>query len=564
MTLRAIRTVLFILILTSLFACRSLNNGGSQDFVQVKVTIEQPDKNSANRSTASGVQTAAIFAIADSFTIDTIEQVTSWYDGQLQNLVDGTVTLTVPLNTPIKLAKWAYAESFTLNQIINGDDEPSAQGISDSFTVTGSDKTMTITIFAGVPPWGGTVQFGSAGNQDVAFDLAQDSSGNIYLTGNARGDLDGQSNQSPGSDDAFLVKLDASGVKQWTRLFGSTASENPRSIIIEYPDNIYISGHTGGQIVGAPAAFGPTDAFLTKYNSSGVRSWVKQYGTADMEQVEAVMLGSDNKLYMVGDIDGTWGVLPNDGEEDLYILRTDNDGSNESALVQATSSAGTNFDLVEEAVMDSNDNIIVTGSTEGNFGDSNNGDKDVFLHKYLSNGDNDWEVQFGGVAVDSGVRVAVDSSENIYVSGTTSNVLAAPGAGNSDFFLAKYNAAGSQQWLIQFGSTEADQDVGGLAVGSDGYVYFAGNTMGDMPANTDSGNTTNDIVLVKFVASSGAEVWRKQFGTTADEIQCGIAFDSVGNILMVGLTKGSLDGATPADSAGDAFVIKVDKNGNLL
>jgi hypothetical protein len=147
MTLRTIGTVLLILILISLLACRSLNNGGSQDFVQVQITIEQPENNSANRSySASSVQTAAVFAVADSFTIDTMDQVKNWYDGQLQNLVDGTVTLTVPLNTTLKLAKWAYSEPYTLEQIINGDDEPSAYGISDAFTVTGADETKTITI----------------------------------------------------------------------------------------------------------------------------------------------------------------------------------------------------------------------------------------------------------------------------------------------------------------------------------------------------------------------------------------------------------------------------------
>ena len=49
--------------------------------------------------------------------------------------------------------------------------------------------------------------------------ITTDSSGNIYVTGNTYGGLDGNSNS--GESDIFLVKYNSSGTKQWTKQLGT-------------------------------------------------------------------------------------------------------------------------------------------------------------------------------------------------------------------------------------------------------------------------------------------------------------------------------------------------------
>ena len=56
-----------------------------------------------------------------------------------------------------------------------------------------------------------TKQLGTS-SYDVANGVATDSSGNIYVTGETQGGLDG--NTSAGGSDLFLVKYNSSGKKQ--------------------------------------------------------------------------------------------------------------------------------------------------------------------------------------------------------------------------------------------------------------------------------------------------------------------------------------------------------------
>ena len=65
-----------------------------------------------------------------------------------------------------------------------------------------TDNTTTST-------W--TKQFGTS-SHDVGVGVTTDSSGNIYVTGFTRGDLDGNTNS--GGRDIFLVKYNSSGIIQ--------------------------------------------------------------------------------------------------------------------------------------------------------------------------------------------------------------------------------------------------------------------------------------------------------------------------------------------------------------
>ena len=91
---------------------------------------------------------------------------------------------------------------------------------------------------------------------------------------------------------------------------------------------------------------------------------------------------------------------------------------------------------------DSSDNIYVTGYTEGGLdGNTSSGKKDIFLAKYNSSGTKQWTKQLGSSADDYGHGVVVDSSNNIYVTGMTFGKLASNNnSGINDIFLVKYNS----------------------------------------------------------------------------------------------------------------------------
>jgi uncharacterized delta-60 repeat protein len=235
--------------------------------------------------------------------------------------------------------------------------------------------------------------------------------------------------------DTFLVKYNSSGTKQWLKqLEGSSKSfDKSQGLAVDSSDNIYVAGFTNGGLDGNSSS-GKQDFFLIKYNSSGTKEWTKQLGTAEDDEASGV-------------------------------------------------------------ATDSSDNIYVTGYTYGGLdGNTNSGEIDIFLVKYNSSGTKQWTQQLGTPTFEEGNGVAVDSSDNIYVSGWTRGKLDTY-AGRDDAIVLKYNSSGTKQWTRQFGSNSSDIGAG-VTVDSSGNIYMTGNTDGGLDGNTNSGK--NDIFLVKY------------------------------------------------------------------
>ena len=111
--------------------------------------------------------------------------------------------------------------------------------------------------------------------KDEGSGVTTDSSGNIYVTGNTYGGLDGNTNYGndctvPPCDDIFLVKYNSSGTKQWTKQLGTPYSDYGNGVSTDSSGNIYVTGYTGGGLDGNTSS-GSGDIFLVKYNSDGVK-----------------------------------------------------------------------------------------------------------------------------------------------------------------------------------------------------------------------------------------------------------------------------------------------------
>ena len=140
----------------------------------------------------------------------------------------------------------------------------SDDGSKSTDNTTSTENTTTST-------W--TKQFGTS-SHDVGVGVTTDSSGNIYVTGFTRGDLDGNTNS--GGRDIFLVKYNSSGTKQWTKQLGTSEFDEGYGVTTDSSGNIYVTGSTKGGLdgntnSGTEDIFGKEDIFLIKYNSSGTK-----------------------------------------------------------------------------------------------------------------------------------------------------------------------------------------------------------------------------------------------------------------------------------------------------
>lgn len=283
-------------------------------------------------------------------------------------------------------------------------------------------------------------QLGTVGDEYV-YAVAVDDDGNVYIAGNTTRDFDGQSHTNETSYDIFLVKYDASGTKQWSRLIGSTAHDFPYGLTLDGSGNIFITGATESSLEGN-THYGGSDMHLIKYQTDGTKVWAKQFGTAVSDKARAVYLDNGGNIYLAGftagDMEGA-----NAGGEDIVLMKCDSDGVQQWVRQFGTAGADTGYDMV----IDGSDNIYLTGGVTGALpGDTDNGEADIFLAKYDTSGNQLWVKQFGSADGEFGFSMKIDSHGYIYVGGNAQGgVDGNTGAGGVDPFLMRFSPDGVKQ-----------------------------------------------------------------------------------------------------------------------
>ncbi|MFM6056008.1 MAG: SBBP repeat-containing protein, partial [Sphaerospermopsis kisseleviana] len=354
-----------------------------------------------------------------------------------------------------------------------------AQGNIDAGVVKyGSDGTQT---------W--FQLFTSTGN-DYAYGIGNDSSGNVYTTGYTEGSFAGSTLQ--GSSDAFITKYNTNGTQAWVKQFGTAAQDYAYSISVDSNGNSYIAGQTWGTFAGNTTQ-GAFDAFIAKYDTNGTQTWVKQFGTsADEEATSIILDSSTNSLLVTGHTYGSFAGSTNLGGLDVFVSKYDTNGTQTWVKQLRTSSN----EYSTGVASDSTGNIYVTGYTTGAFsGNTNRGAEDGFLAKYSSTGTQLWVRQFGTTGQDFLQKVKTDSAGNIYVVGVTSGTFTGnTSVGGWDSYIAKYNTSGTQLWVRQFGTNSNDEAVG-LNLDNQGNIYVSGRTYGSFPTYTNQGGSDGYIAV---------------------------------------------------------------------
>ncbi len=158
----------------------------------------------------------------------------------------------------------------------------------------------------------------------------------------------------------------------------------------------------------------------------------------------------------------------------------------------------------------------------------------------------EWVRQLGTASnFDQSTDIAVDASGNSYVVGYTSGLLAGDNAGSIDGFLAKYNASGTLQWIQEI-ETPTNDYVNAVSVDATGNIYIGGQTQG-------SAVNISDAFIAKY-NSAGTRQWLQLLGVTSGGGGLAqvndLTLDGAGNLYVTGRT------ANGGSSNFDAFVGK--------
>ena len=472
-------------------------------------------------------------------------------------------------------------------------------GNNISFQLGSYNENEVLIIDPVVRQWG--TYYGGTG-QDYGLSCATDTSGNIYLAGITRSTsgiatTGAHQTNHGGYRDAFLVKFNSSGVRQWGTYYGGTREEYGNSCATDASGNIYLSGFTsstsGMATTGAHLATfggGDWDAFLVKFNSSGVRQWGTYYGGTAGEAAYHCATDASGNVYLTGEAKSTTGVATTGAHqtskgslEDAFLVKFNSSGVRQ----WGTYYGGSGNDYGHSCATDASGNVYLAGdarnsttgiATTGAHKTTRGGVRDAFLVKFNSSGVRQWGTFYGGTGDDKGRSCATDASGNIYLSGYTRSTsgIATTGAHQTTFggatedaFLVKFNSSGVRQWGTYYGGTS--NEIGySCATDASGNIYLSGYTRSTSGiATTGAHQTTyggglNDAFLVKF-NSSGVRQWGTYYGGTGNDFGWSCATDTSGNIYLSGQTPSTSGIATTGayqttfgGATEDAFLVKFD------
>ncbi|MFG0285892.1 MAG: hypothetical protein ACF8R7_15860 [Phycisphaerales bacterium JB039] len=314
--------------------------------------------------------------------------------------------------------------------------------------------------------------------QDMAWAVASDDAGNVFIAGETFGDLGAP---KFGEFDVWMARFDDTGAQQWVRQIGSTAFDTAQAAASDGAGGVFIAGYTDGKLGGSSA--GGRDAWIARYDGAGNSLWLNQLGTSSIEQARALASDSAGGVYVTGFTGGKLG-SSSSGDIDAWLARYDAVG-NQLWIRQFGTSGSDSANFVAP---DGAGGAYAGGHTSSIIGQV------AWLARYDADGNRIWIRQFGSGRQDEAAAGAPDGAGGVFVLGTTEGDLGGPPAGGTDVWMTRFDDLGNQLWLDQFGSTASDY---ALAAASDaaGGIMIGGQTQGDLAAPLSG---SSDIWVARY------------------------------------------------------------------
>lgn len=346
-------------------------------------------------------------------------------------------------------------------QLSNGD--LLVTGISSSYSTGDSDVYLARLSPNGAEVWHKT--FGGSG-VDIAWDICPVGDGQFLITGST-------SSMGNGGSDFYLLKIDESGNKTWEKTYGTSGRDDGHESAITPDGGIIIAGYVNT----TPGAQDFHYA-LIKTDKDGVQQWIKEYAVTQnifFDGGASVKTTPDGGYVLFGQ---TFTDFTN---PEIYLLKTD--GSGTPQWSKTVNQGG--FNRGQYVYVNPDGTMMTVGDQEEN----TNGDYDINVRKWNSDGTLLWSKLYGGTDKDVGKKITPTSDGGYLIAGHTRSF----GLINPDMWIVKIDASGTQLWANHYGGSNHEHCYAAMEL-SDGTYAALGHTL------SLSGNEIADLYMIRDVS----------------------------------------------------------------
>lgn len=389
-----------------------------------------------------------------------------------------------------------------------------------------------------------------------------------------------------GDLDYWVWKMDEKGNQVWQKGMGGSGQDLLACVLLTKDGGYILAGSSESDksFDKKEDSRGSSDFWIIKLNAKGGEEWQKTIGGSGQDELASIVQSRDGGFVLAGSTNSERSAdktTSSYGGMDYWVIKVDKEGK----LEWQNSFGGIYNDELRSLVVTQDGGFLLGGSTNSPDGgtktDKGFGQNDYWIVKLDDVGKEVWQVTIGG-AGDDQLYSAKELADGTYVFGGSSN-------SDSGERKTKSNDNGTDFWVVAMDKEQkilwqetynlAKVDVlTSLVENDDHTLLLGGYAQGEIakrkgPAkamkmakpglsnNEQFKSGTGDYVALKINAK-GEELWRKSIGSNGADILKKVIETRDGGYLMTGTSKGSQSGDRSSGIGGaDFWVVKLlDKN----
>jgi len=403
---------------------------------------------------------------------------------------------------------------------------------------------------------------------DILNSLQQTADGGYILGGNSNSDTSGDKTENSwGSRDYWVVKLDAVGAIQWQNTIGGSSTETLNSLR-QTADGGYILGGTSRSPVSGDKienTRGGDDYWVLKLDATGAVQWQRTIGGTLTDDLRSIQQTADGGYILGGssssDISGE--KTENSSGTDYWVVKLDATGT----IQWQNTIGGDGSDVLNSLEQTADGGYILSGtsssSISGDKTENNVGLNDYWVIKLDAAGAIQWQKTIGGSGGDN-LRSVKQTADGGYILGgystsNTSGDKTEDGWGNEDYWVVKLDATGTIHWQKTIGGAGGDFLYSLQQTADGGYILGGSswsNISGDKTENSVGGW---DYWILKLDAT-GAIQWQNTIGGTDDDELYSLQQTDDNSYVLGGGSASNISGDKTENSWGgslyDYWVVK--------
>lgn len=220
--------------------------------------------------------------------------------------------------------------------------------------------------------------------------------------------------------DYWALKLDISGNLEWSHYFGGNFTDTPYGVVQTNDNGYIVVGSSDSEDTDISSNIGTYDFWVIKISESGDLVWEKSFGGSQIDEARAIVKTNDGNYIIAGDTRSSDNdVSQNKGAADLWFIKISPSGN----LIWERTIGGSSFDVARAIKKSQNNGFLLSGSSRSSDMDvsENKGQNDAWVLKTDNNGNLLWETTVGGSNIDFSYDVAELINGSVIAVGDTAS-----------------------------------------------------------------------------------------------------------------------------------------------